>query len=133
MHYPTVKPIALGIHKEISGINVTKANAISNAAIHGRSALTSFCTGTSPILDITNKTRPKGGERTPIIRFNTMMIPNCTKFTPKAAKSGIRIGVKIVMADVVSINIPTTKRKILTMINSSVLLFTEAVTIPNIV
>ena len=133
MYYPMLNPMDLGIYSEISGMNVMKANAISKAAIQGSRAFAILWTGTSPILDVTNNTSPKGGERTPIIRLSTMIMPNWTKFTSNAINSGIRMGVRIVMAEVVSMNIPTTSRNILTMISSWVLLVTDWVTIPSIV
>ena len=100
MYYPMLNPMDLGIYSEISGMNVMKANAISKAAIQGSRAFAILWTGTSPIFDVTNNTSPKGGERTPIIRLSTMIMPNWTKFTSNAINSGIRMGVRIVMAEV---------------------------------
>src|SRR5699024_8398255 len=76
-------------------------------------ALIIFSNGTFPIVEATNKLTPSGGVTNPIARFITNMIPKCIGSIPIFVTTGKRIGVKITIAEIVSINIPTINKNIL--------------------
>ena len=65
----------------------------------------------------TNRLTPIGGVTNPIARLTTIMIPKWIEFMPTAVTIGRRIGVRIRIAGVVSITIPTinTYRNILSL------------------
>ncbi len=55
----------------------------------------------------TYRLRPTGGVTKAMARFITIMTPKCIGFMPKLLTTGSRIGVRIKIAGVVSITIPT--------------------------
>ena len=59
----------------------------------------------------------------PIDKFITTIIPKCIGFTPSIVTIGSKIGVKIIIAALVSINVPTIRSKILISNNTKILLF----------
>ena len=64
---------------------------------------------TFPTLDATNKLTPNGGVMKPIAKLATKITPKWTGSTPTVTTIGSKIGVKTTSAEMVSINIPTTK------------------------
>src|SRR5699024_5057172 len=69
--------------------------------------------GTFPTVDATNKLTPNGGVTNPIARFITRITPKWTGSIPIEDTTGSNIGVKITIAEIVSINIPTISKNIL--------------------
>ena len=67
-------------------------------------------TETSVMEAATNRLTPIGGVIKPMARFTTMMTPNWIGFTPMFVAIGNRIGVRIRIAGVVSMTIPTMSR-----------------------
>ena len=61
----------------------------------------------------TNRLTPIGGVTNPIARLTTIMIPKWIGFMPTAVTIGRRIGVRIRIAGVVSMTIPTIRRNTL--------------------
>ena len=59
----------------------------------------------------TKRTVPTGGVHKPMLRFKTIMIPKWIGSTPNCVTTGRKIGVKINTAGVISIKIPTQRRK----------------------
>jgi hypothetical protein len=72
----------------------------------------------------TNSSVPTGGVQTPIHRFNTIMIPKCTGCIPNSMTTGRKMGVKIKIAGVMSIKVPTMSKIKLMMINMATGLLT---------
>ena len=60
----------------------------------------------------TNNTEPTGGVMFPIHMLKINITPNCTSDIPRLCAIGRKIGVKIKIAGVISINIPTTNKMI---------------------
>src|SRR5699024_9967322 len=69
--------------------------------------------GTFPTVDATNKLTPNGGLTNPIARFLTRITPKWTGSIPIEVTTGSNIGVKITIAEFVSINILSINRNIL--------------------
>lgn len=67
----------------------------------------------------TNKLMPIGGVTKPMAKFTIIMTPKCRGDTPTAVTIGRRIGVRMRMAGVVSMTMPTKSRKIFTAMRSS--------------
>ena len=65
------------------------------------------------IADATNKSIPYGGVQKPIAKFIVSIIPNVIGDIPKETAIGSKIGVSIIVAGILSINIPTSNKKIL--------------------
>ena len=70
-------------------------------------------TGTSVRELATNRLTPIGGVTNPIARLTTMITPNWIGSIPMASTIGRRIGVRIRIAGVVSMTIPTISRNML--------------------
>ena len=70
-----------------------------------------MCGASLPTVATVYRPTPKGGVSMPMVRFRTKMTPRCTGATPIAAATGNKMGVKIVKADIVSMNMPTNKTK----------------------
>lgn len=83
----------------------------------GRRGLTTFSIFVPATLHPINSTEPTGGVQSPKLRFNTIIIPKWMGSIPIAVTIGKKMGVKIKIAGVISINIPTTS-KIILMIKS---------------
>src|SRR5699024_6349748 len=96
-----------GSHVDKNGTYVTTSKAIIITNIIGIIALIILSNGTAPIVDATNKLTPSGGVTNPIARFITSMIPKWIGSIPIFVTTGKSIGVKITIAEIVSINIPT--------------------------
>ena len=74
-------------------------------------------TGTSVSELATNRFTPIGGVTNPIARFTIMTTPKWIGFIPMLCTIGSRIGLKIRIAGVVSMTIPTMSRKMFITIN----------------
>ena len=81
--------------------------------INGIAFCAIFITGISVKDDATNKLTPIGGVTKPIARFTTIITPKCIGSIPIAVTIGNKIGVKIRIAGVVSMTIPTISKNIL--------------------
>ena len=77
-------------------------------------------TGTSVSELATNRFTPIGGVTNPIARFTIMTTPKWIGFIPMLCTIGSSIGLKIRIAGVVSITIPTISRKIFITIRSTI-------------
>ena len=84
--------------------------------------LASVSNFTPDIIEAVNRFAPRGGVTKPIAKFKIMIIPKWTGLTPTKVTIGNKIGVKIMIAAHVSINVPTKSNKTL-MSNSNNILF----------
>lgn len=92
--------------------------------IIGSAFLVISITGISVRELATNKFTPIGGVMNPIARLTIIMTPKCIGLIPILCTIGIKIGVNINIAGVVSITIPTTNNtKLIT--NNSIILFVK--------
>ena len=90
-----------------------RSSATRKKQIIGIAFLAISITGTSVRELATKRLTPMGGVTNPIARFTTMITPNWMGFIPMASTIGRRIGVRIRIAGVVSITIPTIRRNTL--------------------
>ena len=67
---------------------------------------------------VTNKQTPKGGVHIPMVRFTATTRPKCMRSMFKAFTNGRNKGTKIVIALVVSINVPAMSRIMLITMNA---------------
>ena len=102
-------------------MNVMNTSATINININGIAALAISATGTPVKELVTKRLMPIGGVTKPIARLTTMITPKWTGSTPNAVTIGSKIGVRIRMAGVVSITIPTKSRKTLIIIRTATL------------
>ena len=65
-------------------------------------------TGTPATPHPANKTVPTGGVHSPMHRLRTMMIPKWSGSMPRPTATGRKMGVKMRIAGVMSMNVPTT-------------------------
>ena len=77
------------------------------AAKNGSNGFITFVTDIFATPAPTKSIVPTGGVHKPMQRFNTMMIPKCTGSIPNVVTTGRKMGVKIKIAGVISINVPT--------------------------
>ena len=91
--------------------------------INGIAFCAIFITGISVKDDATNKLTPIGGVTKPIARFTTIMTPKWIGSIPIAVTIGSKIGVKIRIAGVVSITIPTISKNTLITSKITILLW----------
>ena len=92
-------------------MRVIRSSAARKNAIIGRAFFAICITGTSVSELATNRLTPIGGVTNPMARLTTMITPNWIGFIPIACTIGSRIGVRIRIAGVVSMIIPTISRK----------------------
>ena len=92
-------------------MKVIRSSAARKNAIIGRAFFAICITGTSVSELATNRLTPIGGVTNPMARLTTMITPNWIGFIPIACTIGSRIGVRIRIAGVVSMTIPTISRK----------------------
>ena len=85
--------------------------------IKGTTLFIILSSGISPKDEATKMFTPKGGVTKPIAKLTTIIIPKYIGFIPKLVMIGINKGVKINIAGVVSITIPTNNKNILIKIN----------------
>ena len=101
--------------KERAGIKVIRSKATKKRAIIGMACLAISMTDTSVSELATKRLTPIGGVTKPMARLTTMITPNWIGSMPIASMIGKSIGVRIKMAGVVSITIPTiSKNKLIT-------------------
>lgn len=91
-------------------MNVIINRHITIAMINGMTATAVLSILTLPTLEATKRLTPSGGVTKPIARETTRMIPKWTGSIPTATTTGSRIGVNTTNAEIVSINMPITKR-----------------------
>ena len=72
---------------------------------------------------VTNMTVPRGGVRVPMDRLNTTIMPIWMASMPKAAATGASSGMRISMAAMPSMNMPTIRRKMFTASRNTYLLW----------
>ena len=105
-------PSKVGIPIDNAGTYVTASRIPSNTAEYGSNV---FVTCSMVILLIpqdTNNTEPTGGVILPIHMLNINITPNWIEDIPRLSAIGKKIGVKIRIAGVMSINIPTINKMI---------------------
>ena len=105
-------PSKVGIPIDNAGTYVTASRIPSNTAKYGSNV---FVTCSMVILLIpqdTNNTEPTGGVILPIHMLNINITPNWIEDIPRLSAIGKKIGVKIRIAGVMSINIPTINKMI---------------------
>ena len=102
-----------GIHVVMPGMSVIKSKTAMSGMRNGIVAFVTRSNETFATFETTYKTIPTGGVNNPIIKFKIIMIPNCVGLTPSACISGIKIGVRIMMAAFASMNMPTKSRNAL--------------------
>lgn len=100
-----------------------KSRATRKQTIKGIAFCAIFMTGISVKDDATNKLTPIGGVTKPIARFTTIMTPKWIGSIPIAVTIGNKIGVKIRIAGVVSITIPTISKNALITSKITILLW----------
>ena len=86
------------------------SNRMSIPTKNGKIARLRLSSDTLEVLLATNKLTPKGGVQKPIARLTVRMTPNNIGSTPSAVATGNRIGVMIMIEEIVSMNIPITRR-----------------------
>lgn len=87
---------------------VTSNNATKMIAKYGNMYLITLSIVTPPTRQPVKRIVPTGGVIVPIDKLKQSRIPNCIGLMPNAVHIGSKIGVKIRIAGVTSINVPTT-------------------------
>lgn len=103
----------------MEGIYVMMNNTTSNAPKIGTTYLKAFSNDILAMLLPINKLIPSGGVINPKLKFKHTIIPKWIGSIPKARTIGSNNGTNMSTAAIVSINMPTIKRKIL--INSRII------------
>ncbi|GAI07602.1 unnamed protein product [marine sediment metagenome] len=92
-------------------MNVTRRRERIMAINKGRSGFKTLAILVPAIPHPMNRTLPTGGVHKPMLRFNTMIIPKWMGLTPNCTTTGKNMGVKMRTAGVISMNVPTRRRK----------------------
>ena len=97
----------------MAGMNVIRRRATIMAMNRGRSGFRTLEILVPAIAHPTKRTVPTGGVHKPMQRLKTRMIPKWIGSMPNCTATGRKIGVKIKTAGVISMNMPTIRRKML--------------------
>lgn len=92
------------------GKQIMMTNTAMIQIIKGIVALLTDNTSIFAIDEATNRFRPTGGVRTPILKLTAIMTPNKIGSIPNAKMVGKKIGVKIIKIETASKNIPAISR-----------------------
>src|SRR2546421_517190 len=98
-------------HSEMAGTNAitTTAAVIARQEGHARQAILRY--GTPLIAEAANKLMPTGGVMNPMVSAQTVKTPKCTGSKPSFAATGMRIGIMMMIAAMVSRKQPITSRR----------------------
>ena len=99
-----------GSHRLSPGTRVTRRSPTIIAAKKGKSGRTTRSMVVPATPTPTKSTLPTGGVQSPTQRFSTITMPKCTGSIPSATTTGRKMGVKMRMAGVMSMNVPTVSR-----------------------
>ena len=110
------------MENKISDFGEVLNNAIKKKPMSGIALFAISTTGISVRELATKRFTPIGGVTKPIAKFTTIITPKWIGFIPNPSTIGRRIGVRIRMAGVVSITIPTSNNTRLITINTTTLL-----------
>lgn len=103
LHYNKIE----GRNNDNCGMKVTSINITNMAHKNGVIDFTSSSRDTSATPVATNKLAPKGGVQKPIAKLTVIMTPKWTGSIPIPWTIGSKIGVRMIMEAIVSMNIPT--------------------------
>src|SRR5699024_2102767 len=96
------------------GTNVMTRMLMIIMIMNGMTARTSGSNRVLPTRAPTNSETPTGGVMSPTARFAVMMIPKWIGSMPICVTTGSKIGVKMMIAAIASMNVPTTSKSKLT-------------------
>ena len=102
--------IRLTRNRDSCGIKVMSSRQTAMAIIIGQIRLTMDSMGSPLMAAAMNRLEPKGGVQKPMARATVITTPKWMGSIPMEVTMGRKMGVKIKIAGVISINIPTTIR-----------------------
>ena len=97
----------MGSHRVLAGIKVISAREKIIIPKKGSIFLVTLAMVVFPTPQPMKRQVPTGGVQRPMERFAIIVIPKCTGCIPKEVTTGKKIGVKIKIAGVMSIKVPT--------------------------
>src|SRR5699024_12124862 len=104
-----------GRNIDSAGMNAMIKRQMTMTATNGSTPTATCSNLTLPTLEATNRLTPSGGVTKPIASDTTSTTPKWTGSMPTEVTTGSRIGVKMINAEIVSMNMPTIKSRMMMM------------------